>query len=46
MRQKQIGVAVNEELSIQNELLDNLNQEVDQSTAKMRVAKNRVNKIL
>ncbi|KAG0681041.1 hypothetical protein C6P40_002825 [Pichia californica] len=45
-RQKQIGVAVNEELSIQNELLDSLNQEVDASTSKLKIAKNRVSKFL
>lgn len=46
LRQKQIGIAVNEELTIQNELLDSLNQEVDQSTTKLHRAKNKVNKLL
>lgn len=46
IRQKQIGIAVNEEIGIQNELLDSLNQEVDQSTNKLKVAKGKINKIL
>ncbi|OUT20352.1 hypothetical protein CAS74_004599 [Pichia kudriavzevii] len=45
-RQKQIGIAVNEELTIQNELLDGLGQQVDLSTEKMKNAKNKVNKII
>lgn len=46
IRQKQIGSAVNEELTIQNELLDSFNRNVDDSTMKMRTARNRINKIL
>jgi regulator of vacuolar morphogenesis len=46
VRQKQLGIAVNEELTIQNELLKGLNQQVDQSTNKLNVAKSKVNKFL
>lgn len=46
LRQKQIGIAVNEEIGIQNELLDSLNQEVDQSTSKLKVARGKINKFL
>lgn len=45
-RQKQIGTAINEELVIQNELLQGLNDQADQSSRKMKHAKNNIGKIL
>lgn len=45
LRQKQLGVAVNDELAIQNELLEGLDEQVDQSTNKLNLAKSKVNKI-
>lgn len=44
IRQKQIGIAVNEELSIQNELLEGLNQQVDHSSNKMNLARSKIKK--
>lgn len=46
IRQKQIGIAVNEELNIQNELLNSLDTQVDDSTVKMKIAKSKVDKFL
>lgn len=46
IRQKQIGVAVNDELTIQNEILNGLGQHVDESTNKLNSAKSKVKKFL
>lgn len=46
VRQRQIGVAVNDELSIQNEILNGLNQHVDESTTKLNLAKSKVKRFL
>lgn len=43
-RQKELGVAINEELSIQNEILDELDQQVESSTSKLHYAQKRVGK--
>jgi regulator of vacuolar morphogenesis len=44
-RQKELGVAINEELVLQNELLGNLNEDVERVDGKMRVANKRVKKM-
>ncbi|KAK9474899.1 uncharacterized protein V1510DRAFT_424854 [Dipodascopsis tothii] len=44
-RQKQIGVDINEELEIQNEMLRMLNEDVDQSDSKLARADRRLRKI-
>lgn len=43
-RQKELGVAINEELALQNELLDELDSEVDRTSAKLHYANKRVGK--
>lgn len=43
-RQKQLGIAVNEELSIQNELLDGLDKQIDHSSDRMNIAKSKIKK--
>ncbi|CDK25728.1 unnamed protein product [Kuraishia capsulata CBS 1993] len=45
-RQRQIGVAINEELNVQKDILDALDQQVDDSTAKMKSARQKIGKIL
>lgn len=45
-RQKQMGMAINEELSIHNELLNELNDGVDSSEQKLATAKHKINKII
>ncbi|KAH3661646.1 hypothetical protein OGAPHI_006496 [Ogataea philodendri] len=45
-RQKQIGLTINEELSVQNELLRGLDDQIDISQRKMNSAKTRIGKIL
>ncbi len=45
-RQKELGVAINEELALQNELLDELDTEVDRTTAKLNYASKKIGKIL
>lgn len=46
IRQKQMGIAINEELDIHNELLDELNNKVDSSERKLSTARNKINKIV
>lgn len=41
-RQKQLGIAVNEELGIQNELLGGLDKQVDYSSDRMNLAKSKI----
>ncbi|TID30338.1 hypothetical protein CANINC_001040 [Pichia inconspicua] len=43
-RQKQLGITVNEELSIQNELLDGLDKHIDKSADRLNIAKSKVKK--
>lgn len=45
-RQKQMGMAINEELSIHNELLNELNDSVDSSEQKLSTARHKINKIV
>ncbi len=45
-RQRQIGTAINEELGIQNDLLNGLRDQVDQSEQKIAVAKRKIGRIL
>ncbi|ESW98693.1 hypothetical protein HPODL_04306 [Ogataea parapolymorpha DL-1] len=45
-RQKQIGLTINEELSVQNELLQGLENQVDSSQQKMNSAKKKIGRIL
>lgn len=45
-RQKELGVAINEELALQNELLDELDTEVDRTSAKLNYASKKIGKIL
>lgn len=45
-RQKELGIAINEELALQNELLDELDTEVDRTTAKLKYADKKIGKIL
>lgn len=45
-RQRQLGVAINEELDVQDEILKDFNQQVDRSAAKMQHAKKRLGNIL
>lgn len=42
MRQKQLGIAVNDELNIQSELLDGLDKHVDYSSDRMNLAKSKI----
>lgn len=44
-RQKDIGLAINQELAVQNELLDNLGGQVDRTGAKLGDAKKRMKKL-
>ncbi|CCH44795.1 Vacuolar morphogenesis protein 7 [Wickerhamomyces ciferrii] len=44
-RQKELGIAINEELALQNELLDELDTEVDRTSAKLKYAQKKVGKI-
>lgn len=46
VRQRQMGTAINEELTIQNELLKGLNNHMDNSQQKMKKAKDAIDKIL
>lgn len=46
VRQKQIGLQVNEELTIQNELLGGLSHQVDNSSSKLNTAKSKVKRFL
>jgi regulator of vacuolar morphogenesis len=41
-RQKQLGTAINEELALQNEILDELDTEVDRASSKLHYAQKRV----
>lgn len=45
-RQKEIGITINKELAEQNEMLDELNDDVDNSEEKMRIVRKRANKVL
>ena len=44
-RMKEMGIAINEELVEQSQLLDMLDQDVDRVTGKVEIAKKRINKI-
>jgi regulator of vacuolar morphogenesis len=44
-RQKEMGMAINEELELQNEMLGILDQDVDRVQAKVGIAKRRIGKI-
>lgn len=44
-RMKEIGMAIGEEIEVQNRMLANLDQDVDKVDKKMRIAKKRVNGI-
>lgn len=44
-RQKEMGLAINEELVVQNEMLSRLDEDVDRVQGKMNVAKKRLGKI-
>lgn len=44
-RQKELGLQINEELMVQQEMLDGLDEDVDRVQAKMEVAKKRIKKI-
>lgn len=45
-KQKELGVAINEELALQNELLEELDTEVDRTTDKLKYASKKIGKIL
>ncbi|VEU23983.1 DEKNAAC105291 [Brettanomyces naardenensis] len=45
-RQKKLGMAINDELGVQNEMLRDLGTEVDKSSRKMKHARGRIGKIL
>ncbi|PUU74012.1 Phox homologous domain-containing protein [Tuber borchii] len=44
-RMKEIGVAIGEEIDLQNKMLEDLDRDVDKVGKKMKIAKKRVNKI-
>jgi regulator of vacuolar morphogenesis len=44
-RQKEIGLAIGEEVEIQNVMLNQVNEDVDRHDAKMRIAKKKMDKI-
>ncbi|TGZ85202.1 SNARE complex subunit [Ascodesmis nigricans] len=44
-KQKELGLAINEELEVQNEMLNNLEEDVDRVDKKTRIAKKRADKI-
>lgn len=45
-RQKEIGMTINQEVEEQNELLDSLNDQVDQTTEKLRGARKKAKQVL
>lgn len=45
-RQKEIGMTINQEVEEQNELLDSLNEQVDHTTDKLRLARKKAKQVL
>ena len=45
MRQKKLGIAIHEEISQQNEMLDGLTEDVDRVGGKLKSAKNQLNRL-
>lgn len=43
-KQKELGIAINEELQIQNELLDEIDSEIDLTESKLKFASKQINK--
>ena len=44
-RQRQLGLAINQEIAEQNEMLDDLTTAVDQTGSKLNAAKKKLNKL-
>lgn len=45
MRQRELGVAINQELEVQNEMLKRVDEDVDRVQGKLDIAKKRIGKI-